>query len=128
MPDPHPKRLTQAERDARDAALSPRALCLRGFMEAAVGHAWSGAGGLVGSREVIPMPKTMYGQMDLESLQGPALGAEPAACDGDRKLREHEGPGVRIVRVFEQGVVHRFHRLGDMPTSARLLESDYDGA
>jgi len=121
------ERMSKEERDARDARLSPRALCMRGIMEATVGHGWTGSGTAVGRRDVIPMPKTMYGQMDLESVQGAALGADPREEEPGRKLLANEGAGVRVVRVFEQGVVHHFHRIAELPTSARLLECDYDG-
>ena len=56
-------------------------------------------------------------QVDLESVEGPTLGTGNAAVD---TKYEHQGPGLRIVRVFESNYQHDFVPLCAPPPSIKL--------
>jgi len=106
-----------------NAALSPRAMAMKAMWEGAVSHAFTCSASSRGERRVLEMPKVMYGQVDLESVEAPMLG-DGEATEGHKY--NHQGAGVRIARVFEPGVNHEFHKLDSVPTSARLLPKDYN--
>jgi len=108
-----------------DAEKTPREVAMEGLRQAVVGHAFTGNLSTQGERGTIRMPHVMYGQVDIDSFDSPALGLP---YEKPEKPKIHEGNGVRVTRVFEQGLCTAFHRLGELPNSARLLPSDYEGS